>query len=325
MKKWALGIIVFTTAIFLIGTIKVKAMINTTFGDFPELPAIPSSQYSQQKYFIYKGSDNSINLVLVPNFANAWGDYNTTQANYYQITLSTMGSSTDYRGKLYKLNNNVWSSSRQYNSFGGIIIFATNFNIYTDSSYSTVSYPAGYNIAVPVEQLPHLVYNISVDEDGHMYLDYYYDTINTSGRELITCIRYVVPANEGVSCNRNYELNHIYRFGPIYPTNTYNIQIQDFNSSSVLYEITINIQEYIDSLPDIEKTDIIAEYTYYNQDYLTDSPKALTNLLNVLNAPIQVITDIVLYIWNSLNVYIKLFLIGMFSAVIFSAIIRYIK
>lgn len=324
MKKWALGIIVFTTAIFLIGTIKVKAMINTTFGDFPELPAIPSSAYSQQKFVVFKDDNNDFVLMLVPNTVNAYATYNSN-TNKYQVTLSTLGTSATYRGKLYYLNNNSWSSSNQTNSYGGVIIFANNFNIYSDSSYSTVSYPAGYNIAVPVEQLPHLVYNISVDDNGHMYLYYYYDTINTSGRELITCIRYVVPANEGVSCNRNYELNHIYRFGPIYPTNTYNIQIQDFNSSAVLYEITINIQEYIDSLPDIEKTDIIAEYTYYNQDYLTDSPKALTNLLDVLNAPIQVITEIVLYIWNSLNVYIKLFLIGMFNAVMFSAIIKYIK
>lgn len=324
MKKWVLGIIVFMSAIFLIGTINVKAMINTTFGDFPDLPPIPSSAYSEQKFVIYNATDNVIRLLLVPNNVNAYITYNSNN-NTYQINLSTLGVSTSYRGRQYTLNNDSWSYVSQYNSFGSITIFANNFNIYSDSSYSVVSYPAGYNIAVPVEQLPHLVYNISVDDDGHMYLDYYYDTLNTSGRELITCIRYVVPANEGFSCNRNYELNHIYRFGPIYPTNTYKIQIQDFNSSAVLYEITINIQEYIDSLPEIEKTDIIAEYTYYNQDYLTDSPKALTNLLNVLNAPIQVITDIVLYIWNSLNVYIKLFLIGMFSTVIFSAIIRYIK
>lgn len=324
MKKWVLGIIVFMSAIFLIGTINVKAMINTTFGDFPDLPPIPSSQYSQQKFVIYNATDNVTRLLLVPDNVNAYITYNSNN-NTYQINLSTLGVSTSYRGRQYTLNNNSWSYVGQYNSFGSITIFANNFNIYSDSSYSVVSYPAGYNIAVPIEQLPHLVYNISVDDDGHMYLDYYYDTLNTSGRELITCIRYVVPANEGVSCNRNYELNHIYRFGPIYPTNTYKIQIQDFNSSAVLYEITINIQEYIDSLPEIEKTDIIAEYTYYNQDYLTDSPKALTNLLNVLNAPIQVITDIVLYIWNSLNVYIKLFLIAMFSALMFSAIIRYIK
>ena len=349
MKKWVIGIMIFMSVFFIVGISKASAK-NYDINDV-NLNNIGDLQYYSSNYSIalsrlpYNGGNKLMIVFWNSNIGRL--EINTDNQSYQnEICLeqgacfsrfdSNAAGSSSPRYKAYYTstdNGNSWTLgyangySTDLVNNGYILKTTVDLYGYSSSTKDTLYFHSGYEYVseIPVEQLPHLVYNISVDTNGDMYLDYYYDTLNTSGRELITCIRYVVPANEGVSCNRYYELNHIYKFGPIYPSNTYTIEIQDFATTKVLYSITINIQEYIDSLPEIEKTDIIAEYTYYNQDYLTDSPKALTNLLNVLNAPIQVITEIVLYIWNSLNVYIKLFLIAMFSALMFSAIIRYIK
>lgn len=359
MKKWVIGIIAFMSAIFLIGTMRVKALEPSQYYGINDINVsnISSLAGYSDKYVIYYSYDDldltSGKVYLYFMYANlSYARLETSDNDTYRNSLcetqgindsdicfarlwSDTGQGTRYRFNVGYYSNdlgNTWyqvsNSANWYSTpltISSYIIKTTialkNYNRSTDLLYANYEYVA----AVPVESLPNIVYNVSVEDNGDMALDYYFDTPNNSGVNLILCIRYTIEGNEGFSCTRDFTNNVIHQFKPIYPSNTYYLSYENLDNGNVIYQIELNIQDYIDSLPDIEKQDIIAEYTYYNQDYLTDSPKALTNLLNVLNAPIQVITEIVLYVWNSLNVYIKLFLIGMFSAVMFSAIIKYIK
>ena len=359
MKKWVIGIIAFMSAIFLIGTMKVKALEPSQYYGINDINVSNISSLSgySDKYVIYYSYNNlnltSGRLYIYFFYTNLqYARLSQADNDEYQNSLcetqaigntngcfarlySDTGQGTRYRFNVGYYSDNLgdtWyqisGSSNWYSTeittSANIIkttIALKTMDRSTDLFYANYEYVA----AVPVESLPNIVYNISVENNGDMALNYYFDTPNNSGVNLILCIRYTIEGNEGFSCTRDFTNNVIHQFKPIYPNNTYYLSYENLDNGNVIYQIELNVQDYIDSLPEIEKTDIIAEYTYYNQDYLTDSPKALTNLLNVLNAPIQVITDIVLYVWNSLNVYIKLFLIGMFSAVMFSAIIRYIK
>lgn len=347
MKKWAIGIIVFMSAIFLIGISKASAL-NVDYNTINTNNIDSLTGYTGNYVIVYSLGDTNTTpntYLIFLNSTTAYIDDRNVPSQYINDICNNEGgcftriyatkSSNPRLGYIYTSNDygntwNIYSSATNWVSTNPIVspyIIYTTANLYGLSSGNPLKYSAGYHYIdeINVDSLPHLVYNISVENNGDMALNYYFNTPNNSGVNLILCIRYTVEGNEGFSCTRDFTNNVIHQFKPIYPNNTYYLSYENLDNGNVIYQIEFNVQDYIDSLPEIEKTDIIAEYTYYNQDYLTDSPKALTNLLNVLNAPIQVITDIVLYIWNSLNVYIKLFLIGMFSAVIFSAIIRYIK
>lgn len=364
MKKWAIGIIVFMSVIFLTGIINVKAYNITNIVGYNDinLNNIDSLNGYNQYYTVLKLNNvwcsynnncfyessypGMIYLQFYNNYDAGFYDYQDSSSQYYndicgiseygcftRIT-SSFSSSRRLGASYYSLDyGETWTADLP-NNYAYTTNPMYNYVIYTTAQLRTringtqqsiYDYGYKYIASVNVDSLPNIVYNISVEDNGDMALNYYFNTPNNSGVNLILCIRYTVEGNEGFSCTRDFTNNVIHQFKPIYPNNTYYLSYENLDNGNVIYQIELNVQDYIDSLPEIEKTDIIAEYTYYNQDYLTDSPKALTNLLNVLNAPIQVITDIVLYVWNSLNVYIKLFLIGMFSALMFSAIIRYIK
>ena len=210
----------------------------------------------------------------------------------------------------YTNNNKVFITYyRQYNTdtdTDGIkSVSPVDTQQYNISEYMSIYY---LQDMPSVESLPNIVYNISVAEDGKLQLNYTFNTPNTSGRDLILCIRYTTEGNEGFSCTRDFTENVWHRFWPIYAENTYTLSYEDFNTGQVLHTIELDITQYIESLPDIERQDLLAEYTYYNVDYINDNPRALTNLLEVLSIPIAVISEIIAYIWTSLNVYTSYFI-----------------
>ena len=359
MKKWVIGIIAFMSAIFLIGTMRVKALEPTDYYGINDINITNISSLSgySDKYVIYYSYDDMNysggKLYIYFLYSNlSYTRVETTTSSDYTNSLcltqginesngcfnrlwSDTGQGTRYRFNVGYVSSdlgNTWTqiynSSNNYNSglLNRAYLIKTTIDIKT-MDRTTLVFSSGYEYVadIPVESLPNIVYNISVEDNGDMALNYYFNTPNNSGVNLILCIRYTVEGNEGFSCTRDFTNNITHQFKPIYPSNTYYLSYENLDNGNVIYQIELNIQDYIDSLPDIEKQDIIAEYTYYNVDYLSDSPKALTNLLNVLITPIQIISEIVAYIWSKFNVYLKLFLIGMFSALIMSSLIKYIK
>lgn len=370
MKKWAFGIIVFMSVIFLLGISKVNALAfnlppESSYEQARHLwddswsATLGNENFNQLCFYVGNSDDTIGNIFCV---FGGWPMQLSTNSNY----INELNPNGYYFYRQYRFSNNQnydpnyimkyngtswsvvcgsgitsWCSPSSYiNYTNRNKVFITYYRQYATSSntdgtksaspvdsqlYNISEYTSIYYYINLVEALPNIVYNISVDDSGVMSLDYYFDTPDYTNINLILCLRYDVPAGEGFTCTRNFTNYVTHQFTPIHPENTYYISYENLDTGEIIKQIELNVEQYINSLPDIEKTDIIAKYTYYNQDYLTDSPQALTNLLNVLNAPIQVITEIVLYIWNSFNVYIKLFLIGMFSALIMSALIKYIK